>query len=385
MDVVKAGMELEELGITFSFLFEIRIGDGSDTLFWKWKRVVIDHIEAANFIKLEGIIMGDHTMSGADTWRSKLSSDGSFYVHDLRSAGGAAQTTRRLIGLKCVCFFEVRRHKNVCARSSPHRYGPTSSKIARQFHLHSSKFRRPTVTSDLSPHRPSPPSSPIASPVVACFTFCTTSRLQRIGWVYLKNKTGNIYNSQTNTFNLRVEEWDDFKKEHPKAASLKTMPLPFPDLCARLFDGNSATGNFRSYSTQSSSPPPSAASPSAASLSSYPNKRAKPSTPKAPSTSPSASSPDGTSVTADDLAFEMKKALQSLTKGYTIPQCLEKLEVLQLGPTDPLRFVAYHIFGGTMNMREMWMHLPDVPEILRGWLEMTGTSLGVLKDGKIVR
>ncbi|CAI9268618.1 unnamed protein product [Lactuca saligna] len=215
---------------------------------------------------------------------------------------------------------------------------------------------------------------------------------------------------------------------HPKAASLRTIPLPFPDLCARLFDGNSATGNFRSYSTQSSSvagasscrvpplqitatpfdamdddgvdtshhePPLSAASPSAASPSAgspytatpsgNPNKRAKPSTPVAPSASPSASSPDGTSVTADDLAFEMKKALQSLTKGYTIPQCLEKLEVLQLGPTDPLRFVAYHIFGGTMNMREMWMHLPDVPEILRGWLEMTGTSLGVLKDGKIVR
>ncbi|XP_023758014.1 uncharacterized protein LOC111906492 [Lactuca sativa] len=233
------------------------------------------------------------------------------------------------------------------------------------------------------------------------------------GWVYLKNKTGNIYNSQTNTFNLTAEEWDDFKKGHPKAASLRTIPLPFPDLCAHLFDGNSATGNFRSYSTQSSSvagasschlpplqitatpfhaidddgddtfhhePPPSAASPSG-----NPNKRAKPSTPIPPSASPSASSPDGTSITGDDLALEMKKALQSLTKGYTIPQCLEKLEVLQLGPTDPLRFVAYHIFGGTMNMREMWMHLPDVPEILRGWLEMTGTSLGVLKDGKIVR
>ncbi|CAI9278672.1 unnamed protein product [Lactuca saligna] len=191
-------------------------------------------------------------------------------------------------------------------------------------------------------------------------------------WVYLKNKTGNIYNSQTNTFNLTAEEWDDFKKGHPKAASLRTIPLPFPDLCARLFDGNSATGNFRSYSTQSSSvagasscrvpplqitatpfdamdddgvdtshhePPPSAASPSAASPSATspsagspytgspytatpsgnPNKRAKPSTPVAPSASSSASSPDGTSVTADDLAFEMKKALQSLTKGYTIP------------------------------------------------------------------
>ncbi|CAI9297538.1 unnamed protein product [Lactuca saligna] len=214
---------------------------------------------------------------------------------------------------------------------------------------------------------------------------------------------------------------------HPKAASLRKIPLPFPDLFAHLFDGNSATGNFRSYSTQSSSvagasscrvPPlqitatpfhaidddgddtshcgplpfsasPSAASPSAASPyttspSSNPNKRAKPSTPIPPSASPSASSPDGTSITADDLAFEMKKALQSLTKRYTIPQCLEKLEVLQLGPTDPLHFVAYHIFAGTMNMREMWMHLPDIPEILRGWLEMTGTSLRVLKDGKIV-
>ena len=33
-----------------------------------------------------------------------------------------------------------------------------------------------------------------------------------IGWLYLKNKTGNIYNSQTNTFTLTNEEWEDFKK-----------------------------------------------------------------------------------------------------------------------------------------------------------------------------
>ncbi|CAI9263631.1 unnamed protein product [Lactuca saligna] len=278
------------------------------------------------------------------------------------------------------------------------------SLIARQLHLHSSKFRRLSVTSDLSPHRPSPPSSPIASPVVAS--------------------------------EQQAPLLDCSEQGHPKAASLRTILLPFPDLCARLFDGNSATGNFRSYSTQSSSvagassyrvpplqitatpfdamdddgvdtshhkPPRSAASPSAglpsaaspsahspytATPSGNPNKRAKPSTPVAPSASPSASSPDGTSVTADDLAFEMKKTLQSLTKGYTCSTwfpCLEKLEVLHLGPTDPLPFVAYHIFGGTINMREMWMHLPDVPEILRGWLEMMGTSLGVLKDGKIVR
>ncbi|CAI9274270.1 unnamed protein product [Lactuca saligna] len=40
---------------------------------------------------------------------------------------------------------------------------------------------------------------------------------------------------------------------HPKVALLRTIPLPFPDLCARLIVGNSATCNFRSYSTQSSS------------------------------------------------------------------------------------------------------------------------------------
>ena len=33
-----------------------------------------------------------------------------------------------------------------------------------------------------------------------------------IGWLYLKNKTGNIYNPQTKMFNLTPEEWEDFKK-----------------------------------------------------------------------------------------------------------------------------------------------------------------------------
>lgn len=74
-----------------------------------------------------------------------------------------------------------------------------------------------------------------------------------IGWVYLKNKTGNIYNAQTNTFHMTTEEWEDFRKGHPKAASLKTVPLPFPELCATLFDGNAATGKYKWTSTQASS------------------------------------------------------------------------------------------------------------------------------------
>ncbi|GJR41838.1 pescadillo [Tanacetum coccineum] len=33
-----------------------------------------------------------------------------------------------------------------------------------------------------------------------------------VGWLYLKNKTGNLYNPDTKMFNLTQEEWEDFKK-----------------------------------------------------------------------------------------------------------------------------------------------------------------------------
>ncbi|CAI9290360.1 unnamed protein product [Lactuca saligna] len=130
--------------------------------------------------------------------------------------------------------------------------------------------------------------------------------------------------------------------------------------------------------------PPSAASPSG-----NPKRRAKPSTPRpkassASSDPPSRSSPK-TSVTTDDLALEMRKSLQHLTHGPLFPQCLDKLELLELAIVDPLRFAGYHIFGRTISIREMWVNLPNNPEILRGLIEMTTTSFGVLKDGKIIR
>ena len=55
------------------------------------------------------------------------------------------------------------------------------------------------------------------------------------GWVYLKNKTGNIYNSQTNTFNLRVEEWDDFKKVQSQTNTFKHLCLKLPNILTLFF------------------------------------------------------------------------------------------------------------------------------------------------------
>ncbi|XP_042752473.1 uncharacterized protein LOC122195068 [Lactuca sativa] len=43
-------------------------------------------------------------------------------------------------GLQSVCFSEVRRHKNVCARSSPHRYEIASSKVCNAFNLKKTRF-----------------------------------------------------------------------------------------------------------------------------------------------------------------------------------------------------------------------------------------------------
>ncbi|CAH9140541.1 unnamed protein product, partial [Cuscuta epithymum] len=61
-------------------------------------------------------------------------------------------------------------------------------------------------------------------------------------WLLLKNKTGNVYDPSTNTFNLTPEEWEIEIKKNKYIETLRTTSLPFPELCAQLFDGSVATG-----------------------------------------------------------------------------------------------------------------------------------------------
>ncbi|KAL8215769.1 hypothetical protein R6Q57_022606 [Mikania cordata] len=196
---------------------------------------------------------------------------------------------------------------------------------------------------------------------------------------------------------------------HPKAASLRTSPFPFRDLCAALFDGNAATGNCKWSSTQTTSivgssyihcvqqfllmdteddagtsqhnTPKQTADPSFEPThepspdptyvpSPEPNPRKRPRTSKS------------TSISANDLANDMKKALQYLIKGKegpTVLECSNKLKLVGLDPVDPLFLAAYHIFGVSAGMRETWMALPDLPKVLKGWLTMTAGSLGLIK------
>nr|GEV75192.1 hypothetical protein [Tanacetum cinerariifolium] len=64
-------------------------------------------------------------------------------------------------------------------------------------------------------------------------------KLKYEAWLFLKNKTGNIYDDSTNTFNLTEQEWE---LEIVNVKPLMTTVLYFLELCAQLFDGTMATG-----------------------------------------------------------------------------------------------------------------------------------------------
>ncbi|KAD5802739.1 hypothetical protein E3N88_14099 [Mikania micrantha] len=79
---------------------------------------------------------------------------------------------------------------------------------------------------------------------------------------------------------------------------------------------------------------------------------------------------------------DMRQALQYLIKGKegpTVALCSEKLKLVGLDPVYPLFLAAFHIFGVSTGVREAWMALPDIPDVLRGWIVMTATSLGLIK------
>ncbi|CAI9292019.1 unnamed protein product [Lactuca saligna] len=268
-----------------------------------------------------------------------------------------------------------------------------------------------------------------------------------VGWKYLRNKSGNLYNAQTNSFALVNTEWEEFKKGHPKAGSLRTHPLPYPNLCASLFDGSSATGSIKWTSTQTAPADTSSSSHRVQRLliddnpfngledddddddasndtsarapsdkahggsTERPDKRSKTNDAsterpdkRSKTTNASTERPDKraktsdastdrtdridmdkaskTSVSLDDLSLDMQKALQHMVnskEGPTVEECYERLKLVELDPMDPLFLAAFHLFGMSMNMREAWMTLPPIPGVLKGWIKMTGTTLGMFK------
>ncbi|KAE8655405.1 Detected protein of unknown function [Hibiscus syriacus] len=171
---------------------------------------------------------------------------------------------------------------------------------------------------------------------------------------------------------------------HPKAASLKIVPLPFPELCAALFDGNSATGNYKWTSTQITSGVGSSSCHHVQPLlltNSYfidseddDGISYEPLSEPAPNTS--VDPPLSASVDPLLSPVDMQKTLQHIVKnmdGPTSVECYEKLKLCNLDPMDPLFLAVFHIFGLSMPMRDAWMTMSAVLEVLKGWIKMTAT------------
>ncbi|CAI9263101.1 unnamed protein product [Lactuca saligna] len=247
-----------------------------------------------------------------------------------------------------------------------------------------------------------------------------------VGWIYLRNKSWNLYNAQTNSFALVNTEWEEFKKGHRKEGSLRTHPLPYPNLYASLFDGCSASSSIKWTSTQTTPADTSSSSQCVQRLlnndnpfngieeeddddasndnsarapidkahggSTYrPDKRAKTSDASTDRPDKMAKTSDAsidrldkrtktsytsidrtdrdkaskTSVNLDELNLDMQNALQHLVNSKeepTVEEYYERLKLVGLDPMDPIFFVAFHLFGMSMNMREAWMTLLPIPE-----------------------
>ncbi|KAL8199975.1 hypothetical protein R6Q57_013543 [Mikania cordata] len=157
----------------------------------------------------------------------------------------------------------------------------------------------------------------------------------------------------------------------PRYQHWRTSSL-FP--CAALFDGNAATGNCKWSSTQTTSI---VGSSSIHRVQQFLLMDTEDDAGTSQHNTPEETVDPSFKPTPND----MKKALQYLIKGKgpTVLECSDKLKLVGLDPVDPLFLAAYHIFGVSTGMREAWMALPDLPEVLKGWLAMKAGSLGLIK------
>ncbi|GJX29329.1 Myb/SANT-like domain, harbinger transposase-derived nuclease domain protein [Tanacetum coccineum] len=82
-------------------------------------------------------------------------------------------------------------------------------------------------------------------------------------WANLKGKTGNVYNSETNSFNFTEEEWKELNvKTKNKANNLRNSPLLYPDLCTYLYEKCAASGpNRQVFGKRNQTPPSSSHNP----------------------------------------------------------------------------------------------------------------------------
>ncbi|KAL6522622.1 hypothetical protein OROMI_031580 [Orobanche minor] len=189
-------------------------------------------------------------------------------------------------------------------------------------------------------------------------------------WLKLKNRTGNVYDPSTNTFNLTSEEWKLEIESNKYAESLRSTPLPRPELCAQLFEGGVCTG-IAGHGPTSKRPLPTKE------LFVVKDEETPIASEQAPAKKKSKKGCEVSSDLDDKLKMVLESmALKQATPGpetITYEACLKRLNELGWEKGHPLFRIAYSLLTDVQN-REAWMTLPA--EFAMDWVKIVGAKQG---------
>lgn len=184
----------------------------------------------------------------------------------------------------------------------------------------------------------------------------------------------------------------------PKARTLRTSGIAFPELCRTLFESVSATGsNVWGPACMTSRPRTSAfiqtlELPAIERLEFVENcdNPSMGSTSRGDVPSPGTESYSNvqkpTRKRKQQLNSDFESKLDKLAdiliekhSGATLEDCTDKLERLGWDNNDPLHLTATMIFGESQNYRDLWMHLDENNHTrLETWVRRVGSKLGYL-------
>ncbi|XP_023765942.1 uncharacterized protein LOC111914433 [Lactuca sativa] len=219
-------------------------------------------------------------------------------------------------------------------------------------------------------------------------------------WLKLKNKTGNLYNLVTNSFNMTNEEWEAEAKLNKYVDKLRNAPLPCPNLCTQLFDGVTSTGvhswgpsstlpnpnetfsthNFEDTEMEETTPHPDTPS------STVPQPNSEESSGRTKSKRGKRNGPKETTLDDElkEAGKEIIKAAQAFTKTNNLDKemdaCMAKLTSLEWGEYDQKYTTALMLFSESVDNRKIWLRLNlSTCDSWVGWEDISHDSK-VLKE-----
>ncbi|XP_076945709.1 uncharacterized protein LOC143616896 [Bidens hawaiensis] len=206
-----------------------------------------------------------------------------------------------------------------------------------------------------------------------------------IVWSKLKNKTGNVYDPVTNSFNLSEEEWQIEMKTSKVVESFRSVSLLYPELCIQLFEGSTSNG-FDSWGPSSTLPRPSeeVSDKNLNDIEDFEFTQMEPPT-QGVSEELSGRSREKRKVKetfnskliefGDHITKVAKMLIEKHNLSNGMDACMEKLETLGWGELDAKYQKALLLFGESADLRKVWLRLsPHGCEI---WVKNAGSKYGL--------